>query len=313
VVFSELRKHGAIAKSFEISCGQCIGCRLRRARDWAMRCMHEASLYDENCFITLTFKDVGFRPQLRYQIFQKFLRRLRHYRSWFHFDPAGVYYPKSDTHRAKLIRVFPKLRYFVAGEYGEEHDRPHFHAILFGYNFADRTKIRQLDSGCDIYRSATLERLWPYGYSSIGQVTFESAAYIAKYCVKKKTGLHSVQHYTRCDEFGEYELEPEFAHMSLKPGIGAPWLKKFKTDVYPHDYVIVDGMKLPPPRYYDKLFDVLVREFGPPTREEFYAMERVKSIREIDGLERWEDNTSARLEVRAQVARAKNDLYKRKL
>lgn len=80
-------------------------------------------------------------------------------------------------------------------------------------------------------------------------LTFESAAYIARYIVDKVNGDLAEEHYARIDpETGEtYMLQPELAHMSLKPAIGRPWFDKFHSDVYPGDYVVSDGRKSKPP------------------------------------------------------------------
>ena len=131
----------------------------------------------------------------------------------------------------------------LGGEYGSTTKRPHFHACIFGWDFSDRLYFKRTESGEIIYTSRTLERLWPYGFSSIGNVTFQSAAYIARYCTSKVTGDAAKIHYRREDENGEYFLTPEFSHMSLKPAIGKTWLEKYKNDVYNHDYVIVNGVK----------------------------------------------------------------------
>jgi hypothetical protein len=143
----------------------------------------------------------------------------------------------------------------MSGEYGEKKDRPHFHACLFGTEFEDRKYFRTLPSGAKIYNSAELEKLWPYGYSSVGEVTLESAAYVARYICKKVTGDLAERHYARVDvETGEVvQLTPEFCRMSLKPGIGTAWLEKYGMgDVFPHDRVIVKGQKCTVPKFYKK-------------------------------------------------------------
>lgn len=240
--------------------------------------MHEASLHDQNAFITLTYSDkyLPHRGQLVYADYQKFMKRLRK-------------------------RARTKVRFFMCGEYGEDTQRPHYHGLLFGWDFPDKEPWRKLDSGCKVYTSKMLEELWPFGHSSIGQVTFESAAYVARYCVKKVTGKGAADHYARCDDLGEYQLEPEFAHMSLKPGIGKPWLDKFGTDVYPHDYVVVNGKEVKPPKYYDK---VLAAE-DPETAD------WIKYQRMLDADNRAADNTLERLAVKEIVANARANTFKR--
>lgn len=207
-----------------LPCGQCIGCRLERSRQWAMRIVHEAQMYDRNCFVTLTYDDehMPANGSLNKRDFTLFMKRLRK-------------------------RYGAGIRYYQCGEYGELLGRPHHHAILFNFDFDDKV-LWSVRDGVRLYRSASLEQLWPYGYSTIGDVTFESAAYVARYCTKKITGKLAGEHYK-----GKL---PEYATMSRRPGIGRAWLEKYKDDVYSYDYVVVrNGLKLRPPRYYDRIYD----------------------------------------------------------
>ncbi|WNK15076.1 MAG: replication initiator protein [Microvirus sp.] len=264
-------------RTLSLPCGRCIGCRLERTRQWAVRCMHEAKVHDQNCFVTLTYDDAHLPgPSLVYADFQRFMKRLR--------------------------KAMGRTRFFMCGEYGPELGRPHFHAILFGINFADRKPWKKTDSGGLLYRSSLLEKLWPFGFSTIGAVTFESAAYVAGYCSKKITGDLADVHYKRLDpDTGELvQLEPEFGHMSLKPGIGAGWIDKWSADVYPRDQVIVRGRPAKPPRFYDK-------------RQDEETMEAVKFARATRGRERYADNTPERLLVREQVAQGRGAIFPRKL
>lgn len=256
---------------FKVPCGQCVECRLKRSREWAARCMHEASLHAENCFITLTYRD---NPvSLNYRDFQLFMKRLR--------------------------KVFPKVRFYMCGEYGEEFSRPHFHACLFGVNFPDRVRF-----GKSLFRSALLERLWPHGHSSIGAVTFESAAYVARYVMKKVTGDAAEAHYRFVDpDTGEvFDRTPEFCHMSLKPGIGADWLGKFFSDVYPTGQMVVRGVESQSPRYYDKLY----------RRADRAGFDGLKEARFVESLARYRDNYDYRLAVREKVVYARTRLLRRK-
>lgn len=278
IVFSE---SGRIARSLNLPCSQCVGCRLERSRQWAVRCMHEASLYSLNCFITLTYDDehVPENGSLDYRHFQLFLKRLR--------------------------KNVGKVRFYMCGEYGDLNNRPHFHACLFGVDFDDKVLFRKLESGSCLYTSEKLSKLWPYGYSTIGDVTFDSAAYVARYVMKKVTGSGASAHYTVLNpETGELtELTPEFCRMSLKPGIGAGWFKKWKTDVYPHDYVIVNGVKAKPPRFYDKLLE----------REDPFAAEALQADRYKKAEPFLEDGSPERLAVREKVTKARVALKKRAL
>lgn len=204
----------------DLPCGQCVGCRLERSRQWAVRCMHEASLYPENSFLTLTYSDKNLPPysSLVKSDFQYFMKRLR----------------KSLTPK--------RVRYYHCGEYGDLLSRPHYHALLFNHDFQDKKLFSSKNSN-PVYTSSELSSLWPQGFSVIGAVTFESAAYVARYVMKKITGKYASDHYG--------DRIPEYTTMSRRPGIGKGWYDKFKSDVYPHDRVVVRGVKTRPPRFYD--------------------------------------------------------------
>lgn len=208
----------------ELPCGRCIGCRLERSRQWAVRCMHEAKLHAENCFITLTYNDesLPIDGSLHVEDWQKFIKRLRK-------------------------RIGSQIRYFHCGEYGERLSRPHYHACLFGYRFPDLIPWQQ-EGEITTYRSLLLEELWSFGFSTVGDVTFESAAYVARYITKKQTGDQAEEHYQG--------LKPEYITMSRRPGIGSGFYEKFSDDIYPFDRVVVrDRFVCVPPRFYDKLHE----------------------------------------------------------
>lgn len=245
------------AKGFNLPCGQCIGCRLSYSRQWAIRCIHEAQMHDHNCFITLTFSPEALakrnNPQsLDVGEFQRFMKRLR------------KKYGKG-------------VRFFHCGEYGEENKRPHYHALLFGVDFSDRQLFSQRN-GVKLYVSDNLSKLWPHGFSTIGDVTFESAAYCARYVMKKVRGEGSPEHYMFTDmTTGEINLvKPEYATMSRKPGIGKTWFDKYKEDVFPNDYCVVRGHEVRPPRYYDT---ILQQEY--PEEYEAIKEKRKKDAPEV--------------------------------
>lgn len=283
VKFISRNKKG-VEGTLELPCGQCIGCRLERSRQWAMRCLHESSLHERNAFITLTYSDSNLPEggSLNYSDFQRFMKRLRK-------------------------RIDAPVRFYVGGEYGEHGSiRPHFHACIFGYDFADKVYYKRTSSGEKIYTSALLESLWPLGLSSVGDVTFESAAYIARYCVAKVTGDLAKAHYRVITDDGVIvDRLPEFNHMSLKPGIGAKWLAKYQTDVFPRDYVVINGVKTKPPKYYDTLF-----ERGDPA-----TFSDIVAQRELDGYAVYlaGETSTRRLNVKEQVQSARLSMLKRGL
>lgn len=251
-----------------------MGCRLERSRQWAIRCQHEASLHKNNAFITLTYDDEALPPHggLRYRDYQLFMKRLRKAR------------PKEH------------IRFYMCGEYGEQYMRPHYHACIFNITFPDGMYWKKSPSGeGKIYVSDELTKLWGHGHASYGDVTFKSAAYVARYIMKKITGDLAEQHYGVIDkETGEiHQREPEFNHMSLKPGIGAGWLEKYQSDIYPKGEVVVNGKEVKPPKYYDKKYKKINQ----------LAYEEIQWTREKNTNKG--DNTRQRLKDKETVAKAK--------
>lgn len=275
------RKAPNILRELDLPCGQCVGCRLERSRQWAVRCMHESQLHESSLFVTLTYDDKHLPPDggLRYRDFQLFMKKLR--------------------------KTQPRARFYMCGEYGDQFKRPHYHACLFGVDFLDKVPDRKSPSGELLYRSPTLEKLWTLGYSNFGAVTFESAAYVARYVMKKMTGPLQENTYKRVDaDTGEiHQVSPEFCRMSLKPGIGAKWLEKYQTDVYPADQVIINGTHAKPPRYYDKKLEAT----NPQIFEALTVGRAARALASSD------DNTRVRLQTREQVTLARLKFKKRNL
>lgn len=262
IVFS---RHDPIATPLTVPCGQCIGCRLERSRRWAVRIMHEASLHDANSFLTLTYspENVPTDGSLRVEDFQNFMKRLR----------RGSSSP---------------LRFFHCGEYGETTRRPHYHCCLFGEDFrSDRELVKRTERGDSLFESPRLTETWGLGHAWIGDLTFESAAYVARYCLKKITGDKAEAHYQG--------RRPEYVTMSRRPGIGAPWLLQDRNlfETYRDDTVIMRGREMMPPPAYDKLLE----KIDPA------LFARVKKSRSEEAGDFYDspDNYSGRLVVREEV------------
>lgn len=252
-----------------IPCGQCIGCRLERSRQWAVRCVHEASLHAHSCFVTLTYAKTPPGGSLDRRAFPQVMRKLR--------------------------RAHPglQLKYFHCGEYGEQLGRPHYHGLIFGYDFPDKVLWRKSAEGNPQWRSAELERLWPHGFAMIAALTFETAAYTARYCTKKINGDAAADHYKG--------REPEF--MTCSKGIGEAWLARYSGDTYRDDTIISRGRPARPPRYYDKKLKSLDPELW----------RRIELKRLIQGNtreQRW-NRTPERLLVREEVKNAQLQITKR--
>lgn len=264
-----------------IPCGQCIGCRIDRSRQWAVRCVHEAQGHESNSFITLTYA-----PE--------------------HMPIDGSLVPRHHQLFMKRLRkeIAPtRIKFYHCGEYGEKLSRPHYHTLIFGYDFPDRYPWTR-NNGETYFRSDTLEKLWPLGHSLIGNVTFESAAYVARYCMKKRTGKQAYEHYTKeLDDGTQVIVEPEYARMSLNPAVGKEWAEQYAlSDCYDSgDFIVLNGRKFKPPRYYDQLLKA-----SDPER-----LEQIKNSR-VEALQKHEkNNTPERLAVRERIQEVKAERLKR--
>lgn len=219
-----------------VPCGRCIGCRLELSRQWAVRCVHEAQLHADNSFITLTYDDehLPYGGTLVKNDFRKFIKRLR-----------------------KNLKPKEGFKYYHCGEYGERTRRAHYHALLFGVGFMDQTLFKRSADGSNIYTSEILSGLWPSGFCTVGAVTFESAAYVARYTTGK-LNYEKEDKYEFIDvETGEVTaVQPEYTTMSLKPAIAKEWYAKFEGDAYPSDFIVLRGKKMKPPKYYDRLLEL---------------------------------------------------------
>jgi len=235
--------------------------------------MHEASLHEENCFITLTYSDENLPTDesINVKHFQKFMKKLRH-------------------------KVSPKIiRFIHCGEYGEENRRPHYHAILFNHDFEDKQLCRE-DPKMPLWTSETLDSLWGYGFTNIGSATFESATYVAKYILKKINGESAHEHYSHITRYGEtVNLTPEYMTMSRKPGLGFKWWEKFKQDCYPSDFIVINGHKQKPPKYYRRFLEI----------EDPDTFTQVKKQDSIQAHKTAKDRTHDRLMVIEQCTEAK--------
>lgn len=264
----------------QLPCGRCLGCRLEKAKEWALRCYHENLIIEEqggkSCFVTLTYSPENLPADhgLHHADFKNFLRRLKR---------------KSGK----------RIRYFMSGEYGKPTEknnyiaRPHFHAILFGYRPKD-LKLVNIRNGSRNYISKELGSCWEFGSHEIGYVTFKNAGYVARYTLKKqKEDGNFID-----PETGEilYEkVRAPYIRMSLRPGIGARWFRKYKDDLFPHDYAVLpDGRQTPVPRYYRQLLEAEYPDLADELRKA-----RVEKARANP------DNTPERLAVRHKIRQEK--------
>lgn len=260
-----------------VPCGKCISCKLQKSAEWATRAYHESMFHTDNCFVTLTYaqEHLPLNNSLSTEDLRIFIKKVRDY-----------------------VRPH-KFKYLACGEYGSKPktgdiERPHYHICFFGIDFLDKYYFFSNKLGQPVYRSYKLEKLWPYGISSIAEFTYETAAYTSRYTLKKQTQEEKYEHVNVDTTTGEiieqakYERimlrqgkQPEFIRMSK--GIGLQWFTKFKSDTN-KDYICSNGKKHKIPRYYDKK-----REESDPQ-----FIEKIKEARKQKAKELRKDNTKVR-------------------
>lgn len=271
------------SQALSLPCGQCIGCRIDRTVQWGVRISHESKMHSSNSFLTLTYspENMPANGSVSKREAQLFLKRLRK-----EIEPR-------------------KVRFFTCGEYGDQSGHPHYHSIIFGYDFSDDRKLHKTTPRGDrLYTSDQLQRIWPYGHALIGDVTPKSAAYVAGYVTKKITGDKAEDHYLRVHPFKDeiHRVEPEFALQSRRPGLGLTWLERFKSDIFPSDFVIVDGKETKTPSYYVRKLQEAEQKKLKRTRAARAAKPNVKS-----------NTTPDRLRVRETIKKDRLTRLKREI
>lgn len=280
-------------REISIPCRQCIGCRVDRSQEWAVRCMAEAQTHGvERCFFaTVTYDEDN--------------------------NPVSLVKRDHVLLMKRLRKEFGSVRFYMCGEYGDKSaalspfgfGRPHFHYLWFGIDIPD-LKVWRDNERYREYTSPTIDQLWGKGRVILGFVTLESAQYVAGYIHKKRLGKDSKEFYRRIDiSSGELrDFVPEFGLMSRRPGIGDAWFRKFHADVFPRDGVILaGGRRVRPPRFYDEKLKVMIAE-GSVDAHLFDAVvaERVKraELAIVSG-----DSSRERLEVREACAVARSEFF----
>lgn len=322
-------------RDIKLPCGRCIGCRIKTQKDWATRCLHESQLHKANSFLTLTIDSAyGLQTEDSVCAHQDMCTAEKSASVLSTIAKDGLRGPNNahvgntlaredigeelrgslnkKTHQKFIKRLREKIdvpvRFYMCGEYGAKLRRPHYHYLLFGYGFPDRKYHKTSESGERLYTSKLLNEAWPFGHAWIGDVTYETCAYVAGYVLKKITGEKAWEHYRTTDENGvDWWLEPEFNLMSRGGrrgrGIAAEWWEKFNPDVYTSDTVVRNATETKPPRYYDKLLALF-----DPVQWEVIKMRREARAQDLAG-----DNTPARLAEKEAVTKAKMALKKRNL
>ncbi|WNK12828.1 MAG: replication initiator protein [Microvirus sp.] len=254
-------------------------------------------MHEKNCFITLTYDDE-------------------------HLPPGGTLVLKHTQDFIKRLRRWLgsiKISFFLCGEYGDDEKkifqkqyggtlgRPHYHALIFGYDFREYRPWKMNDEPSHSYHSPFLEERWGMGLTSVGELNPQTAAYCARYAVKKITGDLALLHYSRTNPItGEItKIRPEFTTCSTRPAIGDSWLAQYGTDVYPSDEVIHNGKQAKPPRFYDKrLAD---------SNPRLLRTIKGKRVRRATSRRNRLENSPWRLSVREEVRTARLNTLKRKI
>lgn len=253
---------------------------------WSVRCQHEASLWDNNAFLTLTYDDAHLPPggTLVREDANLFIRYLRRELEGVEVAPDGR----------------KPIRFFGCGEYGSRRLRAHYHFLLFNVRFPDLVKY-----GSDTCTSELVSKLWKKGTVQIvPRIEPGSAKYVCGYATKKgpRWGKRGEKIGVVDPETGEcLERIPEFPMMSRMPGIGHWWYEKYKSELR-NGFVVVDGQQLPVPRLYrDKL------AVDDPQLHEQMEWQRYQKAAAFDPA----DRSAARLAAREDVARSRKSFFKR--
>lgn len=238
-----------------VPCGQCIGCRLEYSRQWALRCVLEAKQHQNNYFVTLTYNDENL-PSVENCILDEESGEVC---AEFISHPLV---PKDLTDFMKLLRReleyhynWTGVRFYACGEYGSKTQRPHFHIILFNMPVLEDLELYTINYAHDrLYNSKFLDKIWKKGYIVVGNVSFDSCAYVARYMMKKHKGKDAYF-------YADNGLVPEFSRCSRRGGIGSGFFQSNRQTIYRFDEVLItdkDGKvrRLRPPKYYDRLYDL---------------------------------------------------------
>lgn len=248
-------------EELQLPCGQCLGCRLEYSRQWAMRCVLEAKQWKHNYFLTLTYDDAHLPLREHYKVDKETGEVIDG-------EYVETLYPRHLQLFMKQLRKnfkqdygFENIRFFAAGEYGDENGRPHYHVILFNCPIPD-LQLDFAEDGFLYYTSQAIQNAWAdftdrknpstRGKCIITDFSFDTAAYVARYMLKKHKGLDK----------GYYEengIEPEFTRCSRRPGIGRDYFEQHQDEIYKYDSLVLPGsygsvQTCTPPKYFDRVY-----------------------------------------------------------
>lgn len=241
-----------ITEYIEIPCGKCIECRLAYSRQWADRCMLEAKSWEHNHFLTLTYNEENLTQAQQIDLGTGEVFKA----------PYATLVPEDLTKFMKDLRRYYKyhyghdnIRFYACGEYGDKSGRPHFHVIVFNLPINDLVYFHTNHAHDKLYLSDTIAEIWGKGHVIVGDVTWNSAAYTARYVMKKIKGPEAK------DIYASMGLVPEFVRMSRREGIGKAYYEENKDKIYQHDEIVITNAKglaktIKPSKYYDRLYDI---------------------------------------------------------
>lgn len=327
-----------------IKCRKCVECRMDYASEWSVRCYHEYHIRKIASFITLTIDDCKVSEFLTE-------KNLKHYCKRCVKGNRYIKYPINYTLCKGLIQDFLKrlrdnifkqygitIRYFGCGEYGSavNSERPHYHIIIFGFDFPDKKYYMTTKKGFEAYTSDFLFNNWKYGICTVQNVDHKVCMYTAKYVMKK---LKTNDDIAIQEQY--YGREPEFIFMSkgncqvnrckyiddiitnckslnslrnlLNPyckycsktrgGIGYDWFLKYYRDVLKIGYCTIEGLKYPIPKYYLEILKL--------TDLEMYDKYKIKSLNYIDDLDAHSERSQEKLNNRSKILKSKLKLHQR--
>lgn len=212
---------------FEFGCRKCLPCRLSGAREKALRAHHEALTSKDSIFLTLTYNEASLAsPRLQYLDFQLFMKSLR----------------ERITRNITCPQLRKELRvgYMVTGEYGDKNKRPHWHALLFNFRPDDSLLERTTDRGDQIYGSRLIDSIWARGKTEFGEVSIDSASYVARYAAKKLIHGNDQDH----------DFHPVH-RTSCVHALGKKWIEKNWAQTFGLGFCYLpNGQRTGIPRYY---------------------------------------------------------------
>nr|CAI9750241.1 replication initiation protein [Microvirus sp.] len=246
-----------------VPCRKCTECRLQYSREWATRCMCESMTHKQSWFLTLTYDEehVPGINKLTGEIIRNGMYEVHdgEFIQVMTLEPTDITTFKESLDK-KLRRAKKKpLRYYYCGEYGSTTFRPHYHMLAFGLELEESDMELEFinNEHQPIYKCQWLEDLWGKGIVRIGAVTWNSAAYVARYIMKKQNGKEGER---RKEIIGNI---PEYVRMSLKPGIGAEYALMNREKIEALDKIILPGKKakaVHTVKYFESLYDDLYEQ-----------------------------------------------------